>query len=101
MQSTVRPTRFITPTAPSSSRIQSPSVRASHFICRQPPDTFGTLRDRITTDLPNAIRCVASEIPRKPLPPAITIGPTGDDELITTSVPKLPYAVIVIAPTVA
>ena len=54
-----------------------PVVRASHGMCRQGPATFGALRDKITTDDPADVRCSASDTPRKPLPPAITIGPAN------------------------
>ncbi len=53
----------------------SPRVRASQLTCLQGPLGFGGCRESSTIDLPDAAKCVAREIPKKPLPPAITIGP--------------------------
>ena len=73
-QSTERPTRLTSPAAPSSTSFQSPSVRASQVTCRHGPLTGGGLRDSRTIDVPALARWVASDMPRKPLPPAITTG---------------------------
>ena len=55
-------------------RRQSPDVRASQTTCRQGPEILGRCRDRTTTAYPELARCVASEMPKNPLPPAMTIG---------------------------
>src|SRR4051812_26618631 len=75
MQSTLRPTRFTNPLAPFSSERHSPRVRASQLTCFQGPIGLGGCRESITIDFADAARCVASEIPRKPLPPAMIMGP--------------------------
>src|SRR4051794_22864020 len=75
MQSTVRPTRFTRPRAPSISRHQGPIVRASQGTCRHVPLTFGGVRERMTTEMPEDDKHDARETPRKPLPPAITTWP--------------------------
>ena len=50
------------------------NASASHATAIAKSQSFGTLRDtRITARLA-ALRCRASELPRDPLPPAITIG---------------------------
>ena len=50
-QSTLRPTRLTSPAAPSSSRFQSPSVRASlQAMCRQGPAARGVCRDKRTIE---------------------------------------------------
>ena len=75
-QSTERPTRLTSPAAPSSTSFQSPSVRASQVTCRHGPLTGGGgLRDSRMIGVPALARWVASDMPRKPLPPAITTGP--------------------------
>ena len=75
MQSTLRPTRFTRPLAPSSARLHSPKVRASQLTCCQRAFWRGGLRESITTDQPWLVRWVASEKPKNPLPPAITTRP--------------------------
>src|SRR5690348_2304382 len=85
MQSTVRPTRFTRPAAPSNSRFQSPSERASHDTWVHGPLIFGADRERRTTFAPRSHRYFARDIPRNPEPPAITMRPETGASPITTS----------------
>ena len=69
-QSTERPVRLTTNSAPSSSRVQSPSVRASHATSRTPSTRDFGERVSTTTSQPSARKCFARAPPRKPEPPA-------------------------------
>src|SRR5437867_3545190 len=89
MQSTLRPTRLTSPPAPLSAVRQSPSVRASHATCCQGPGIFGAWRERIVTAWPAAARCRASDVARKPLPPAMTMEPDGDGALTSHQARKV------------
>ncbi len=55
----------------SKSSFQLPRVRPSQRMCVQSP-RIGWLRDKIATWIPRSTKNEASEIPRNPLPPAIT-----------------------------
>ena len=74
MQSTDRPARFTTPHAPSSRSAHAPSDRPSHFTDSHVPLTRGAARLTMMTRAPSSVRCRASEIPRNPDPPRMTMG---------------------------
>src|SRR5215472_2588467 len=69
-QLTFRPARLMTTSAPSISRAQGPTVRASHGTTRAPP---APPLLRITASWPFAQRARTSTAPTCPLPPGTTI----------------------------
>src|SRR5215813_15023899 len=69
-QLTFRPARLMTTSAPSISRAQGPTVRASHWTTRAPP---APPLLRITASWPFAQRARTSTAPTCPLPPGTTI----------------------------
>jgi hypothetical protein len=62
------------------------------YVSREFADTLGALRDRMTMAAPRFERCLASEIPRNPDPPAITIKPEAGGVIHLLKSNSLPEA---------